>query len=76
MNEMKSGKAPGLEGFPVECLTLSYTAIIGIASFTSVAKNVQCKTNGIKEHSLQWPKMSNARIMVLKNNYLIQLQIK
>ena len=28
-------------------LTLSYTAIIGIASFTAVAKNGQCKNNGI-----------------------------
>ena len=28
-------------------LTLSYTAIIGIASFTAVAENGQCKNNGI-----------------------------
>ena len=28
-------------------LTLSYTAIIGIVSFTAVAENGQCKNNGI-----------------------------
>ena len=28
-------------------LTLSYTAIIGIASFTAVAENGQCKNNCI-----------------------------
>ena len=39
-------------------LTLSYTAINGITSFTAVAKN------------------ADARIMVFKNNYLTQLQIK
>ena len=38
--------------------TLSYTAIIGIASLTAVAE------------------MANARIMVFKNNYFTQLQIK
>ena len=28
-------------------LALSYTAIIGIASFTAVAENIQCNNNGI-----------------------------
>ena len=28
VNEMKSGKAPGLEGFPVECLKKGGTAVL------------------------------------------------
>ena len=37
--------------FPADTvpLTLSYTAIIGIASFTAVAENGRCKNNGIYE---------------------------
>ena len=31
----------------INVLTMSYTAIIGIASFTAVAENGQCKNNGI-----------------------------
>ena len=28
VNEMKSGKAPGLDGFPVECLKKGGTAVL------------------------------------------------
>ena len=29
MNEMKSGKAPGLDGFPLQCLKKSGMAVLG-----------------------------------------------
>ena len=40
---------PGIAGLRAvwKPLTLSYTAIIGIASFTAVAENGRCKNNGI-----------------------------
>ena len=28
VNEMRSGKAPGLDGFPVECLKKGWTAVV------------------------------------------------
>ena len=32
VNEMKSGKAPGLDGFPVECLKERWYGSVGMAS--------------------------------------------
>ena len=32
VNEMKSGKAPGLDGFPVECLTICLRTVIPVSS--------------------------------------------
>ena len=32
VNEMKSGKAPGLDEFPVECLKKRWYGIVGMAS--------------------------------------------
>ena len=36
VNEMKSGKAPGLDGFPMKCLKKGYMAVLSPFCFLSI----------------------------------------
>ena len=48
VNEMKSGKAPGLDGFPVECLKIGGMAVFEwLVRLLNLSFDMGCCTNGM-----------------------------